>query len=311
MGEVWDFSLGSIYQFCCYIMQLQLQPHKPVFVELPITKIEKDSDQPRRNLGEKYDEHRLKTSIKDYGIEEPLKVSEKEPGRFIIMDGHRRFTCAQNLGLKTIPCRVYPRMQIGEFEARRFQMQNNRKPWKPLERAQSINRIKMGLGFKTLKELAQFLYMSESTVGYSLALRDVRVDYTDLMEKHQLNQSYRNEFLKLKDKLRKIRTFEVDQIVEIVFEKVKQGTIKNAKEFRVLKRIFLRATANSAELYQFLKNPDMTIKELDQRTVHSGSSILIEQLIQKIAEKRKDGISFSTQEKNFLKQLQILITKVI
>ncbi len=292
-------------------MELQLQHHKPVFMELPIAKIEKDSDQPRRNLGEKYDEHRLKTSIKDYGIEEPLKVSEREPGRFIIMDGHRRFTCAQSLGLKTIPCRIYPRMHEGEFEARRFQMQNNRKPWKPLERAQSINRIRNGLGFKTLKDLAEFLYMSQSSVGYSLALRDIRVDYTDMMEKYKLNQSYRTEFLKLKDKLRKIRTFEVDQIVEIIFDKVAHQVIKNAKEFRVLKRTFLRANANSSELYQFLKNPDMTTKELEQRALQSGSSLLIEQLIQKITEKRKDGISFSTKEKDCLKQLQILITKVI
>ncbi len=290
---------------------MNIQQHKPVFAELPIAKIEKDKDQPRRNLGEKYDEKRLRTSINDYGIEEPVKVSEVHPGRYVIMDGHRRFTCAKELGLKTVPCRIYPGMAEGEFEARRYQMQNNRKPWKPLERAQSINRIRTGMGFKTLKDLAEFLYASPSSIGYSLALRDVRVDYTDLMEKYQLNQSYRTEFVKLKDKLRKIRTFEVDQIVEIIFEKAKVGVIKNAKELRVLKHAFLRATGNASELYQFLKNPAMTTAELKQRTMHNGFSILIEQLIQRIAEKRKDGMAFSSQEKDFLKQLQTLITKAL
>lgn len=290
---------------------MQLQHYKPVYAELPLAKVEKDGEQPRRNLEINHDERRLKTSIKDYGIEEPLKVSEKEPGRYVIMDGHRRYTCAQILGFKTVPCKIYPKMGAGEFEARRFQMQTNRKPWKPLERAQSINRIRTGLGFSKVKDLAQFLYMSESSIGYSLALRDVRVDYTDLMEKYDLNQSYRTEFLKLKEKIRKIRTYEVDSIVQIIFEKIHVGIIKNAKELRVLKRIFLRGTANAPHIAQFLKNQDMTIRELEQRTVHSGSSLLIEQLIQKITEKKKDGISFSTQEKDFLKQLQILITKVV
>ncbi len=62
------------------------------------------------------------------------------------------------------------------------------------------------------------------------------------MERYDLPETYRVEFLRLKPKLRKVRDLEVDAITRILFEKVKCGILKNAKAGdRVTDEVFGRA----------------------------------------------------------------------
>lgn len=288
-----------------------MERHKFTFKELPINQVERDPNQPRRDFGTDGDENRLLTSIEEYGIEQPIIVSEVEDNRYIILDGHRRYICAQKLGFETVPCRVYPKLASGEFESRRYEIQNNRRPWKPLERSEALQRIKNYLRFETNKELASHLHISEAVIANSLQLGKEKWDYLELMAKYGLSESYQIEFVRLKPKIRKVREFEVDDVIKKLFEKVQHKVIRSAKDFRKLGRVFLRATANEAEIYHFLTDPDMTINELEQRTVHSGFSLLIEQLIQKIGSKRQDGEAFTSQEKTFLNQLAEILQKTL
>lgn len=280
-----------------------------VFKEIEVEKIEQDADQPRKDFGTRGDENRLLVSIRDIGVQQPITVTEYEAGRFRIIDGHRRHICAQRLGLKKVPCLVEPKMSEGELELRRFEIQNNRRPWKPLERSEALARIKACKGFRTNKELAKALHMSESLVGNSLNLRKQKLEYLEMMERFDLSESYRIEFVRLKPKLRKIKDLEVEQIIRILFDRVQHQVIKSAKDFRKLGRIFLRATANEEELHKFLNDPDMRVSELEQRTIQSGFSLAIEQIIQKVSGKRKNAVAFSSQEKAFLLQLRDLLNK--
>lgn len=287
-------------------------PHSEfVFKELPLDQIQRDPDQPRKDFGTEGDANRLMLSIKELGIQQPLAVSKIDENRYTILDGHRRYICAQKIQLPTVPCRIYPKLNEGEFERIRFEIQNNRRPWKPLERSEALERIKSSNNFKTNKELSAYLHLSESLIGNSLQIRRQKMEYLSLMEKHDIQESYRVEFVRLKPKIRKIKEFEIDEIIRILFERVEHGVIGSAKEFRKLGRIFLRATANEAELYRFLSDSDMTVTELDQRTLQSGFSLVIEELIQKIGLKRQDGAAFSSQEKSFLLQLKELLNKVL
>lgn len=281
-----------------------MKGHEAIFKQIPLDQIQRDPDQPRKDFGTDGDENRLWVSIKDLGVQQPLAVSEMGDGKYIILDGHRRYICAQRLKLKSVPCRVYPKMDIGEFELIRFEIQNNRRPWKPLERSEAIERIKTAKRFDSNADLATFLHLSTSLVSNSLQLRKQKLEYIEMMESYDLAESYRIEFVRLKPKIRKVRNFEADEIIRIIFSKVQCNVIKSAKDFRKLGRIFLRATANEEELYQFLSNPDMTVTELDQNTLQSGFSLLIEELIKKIGSKKKDGIEFSSEEKTFLTQLK-------
>lgn len=245
-----------------------------IFKELPLTKIEQDQDQPRKDFGTDGDENRLFTSIRDIGIQQPIAVSQVDVNRYVILDGHRRCICAQRAGLNTVPCRIYGKMPVGEFERLRFEIQNNRRDWKPLERSEALNRIKTSKGFNTNRELAEFLHLSETVIGASLQIRAQKLEYINLMEKHELPESYRVEFVRLKPRIRKIKDLEQSKIIEILFEKVQCKVLKNAKDFRKVGKIFQRAHHNEEAIYKFLNDPDMTVDELDQHTIQSGSSLL-------------------------------------
>lgn len=275
--------------------------------ELPIGSVERDPNQPRKDFGTDGDTNRLLVSIQQNGIEEFIKVSEYEPGKYIILDGHRRYICAKKLGFAHVPCRVYPKMSSEEFELRRYEMQNNRRDWRPGERAEAIERIRNNGTFSSNKQLADTMHISESTVANSLLIRRQHVEYLSLMERYGLPQSYRVEIVKLKGKLRRIGDYEVDDIIINLFERVQNKVITNSKDFRALKRIFRRGTGNAAEIIRYLDNPEMTVYELEQRTLQSGFSLHIEELINDIAHKRQNGIKFSQQETLFMQQLREIL----
>ncbi|OGJ64059.1 hypothetical protein A3C37_01160 [Candidatus Peribacteria bacterium RIFCSPHIGHO2_02_FULL_53_20] len=226
-----------------------------------------------------------------------------------IIDGHRRHIAARGLGMKTVPCRTYTKLPKGELERIRFEVQNNRREWKPLERSEALNRIKDQKGFKTNKELADCLGLSTTLIFFSLQLRKQTMEYLGLMEKYDLEDTYRVEFIRLKQKLRRIKDLEVNDITIILFKKVKSDVIRSAKEFRQLRKIFLRAHLNENELYEFLTNPDMSVPELEARTVQSGPSLLVEKLLLELGKIFQEGSDVSHQDAVTYMQLRDFLLK--
>lgn len=276
--------------------------------DLPIEQIERDQHQPRKGLkDEGNEESRLLHSIREIGVQQPLTVMKVEENRYIIIDGHRRYICMKNLGKKTVPCRIIAKLPKGELERLRFEIQNNRKEWRPLERSDALERIKDEKGFKTNRELANFLGMSEPLICLSLKLRKQTMENIGLMERYQLPETYRVEFLRLQPKLRKIGDIEADIITEILFQKVKSGVLKNAKAFRKLRKIFLKAHMNEQQIHEFLTNPDATVEDLEKRTVQAGPSVLVEKLTVELGEIFQKGSKIAEQDSTLYIQLRDLL----
>lgn len=280
--------------------------HNTVFKELPIRLIELDSNQPRKEYGSPFEQEKLTRSIQQFGLQEPIMVTQKDENRYIIIDGHRRYLCLKELGLEHVMCQVYPELDDGELEVRRYEKQNNRKGWKPMEKSNSLSRAKTKLGIRN-EELAKLLNLSKTTVSASLQLREQKLEYLELMQEYKLKEVYRMEFVRLQPKLRKIRNFEVPDIIKILFEKVKHKVIRNAKDFRKIQKIFARAAANEEEICKFLSDPDTTVSELDRDTIQSGFSLHILQLIEEIKQKRKTGIPFDEKERGIITELKKLL----
>lgn len=280
-----------------------------VFRDLPLEQIEHDPDQPRKDFGVEADNNRLLVSLKEIGMQQPIVVVQVGEKRYKIIDGHRRHIGAKELGLTTVPCRIFAKLPKGELERFRFEIQNNRREWKPLERSEALELIKNAKGFRTNRELAECLGLSETTVYFCLQLRKQRLEYIGLMEKYELPETYRFEFINLKPKIRKIRDFEVSDIATILFKKSKHGVIKTAKSFRKLKKIFLRAHLNEKELYTFLSDPDMTVDDLVERTVQSGPSLLVEKLLLELGNIFQKGTDIPEQEEARYVQLRDFLIK--
>lgn len=283
----------------------------PYFQDLSLDELACDPNQPRKDFGTEGDANALMQNIAETGIEVPLAVMVVAPDRYIILDGHRRYKCAQKLKLPTVPCRVYEKLSPADTERKRYNIQNNRRPWRPLERSNAIERIKEAAGLRSEKEVAEFLGLSISVVNCSLRLRREKMEYIEMMERYNLAQAYRDEFLKLRPKIFKIGTFEADDIIGIIFKKIEDGVITSSKDLRTLKRFFIRDAVNEDALEFFLSDPVMRVSQLERHAVQNGFSFLVDQLVKKIAESLQYGKEFTPQERPILIQLRDLLNKVI
>lgn len=287
-----------------------MQEQELTFAWLPIEQVEQDSSQPRKNIPTEESEQslkRLQDSIEKHGMRDPIKVVRIDDKRYKLIDGHRRHTCAGRAKWTKVPCVIYPKMSSGELSILRYQLQNNRRNWKPAEKSNALYSIKTENGIKTNKELAQRVILSVTAVSNSLLIRDQKVEYLELMEKFQLPESYRIEFVRLKSKLRKIKNLEIDTIIIKIFEKVKNNVIRSAKEFRKIAKIFSRATANEEELYNFLTDPDATVTDLDMKTVQSGFSLLLEQILQALLSRKKNAVPYSSKDQVIIDHIKKVI----
>jgi len=87
------------------------------------------------------EDERLLASIEDYGVLEHFAVAEMQPDIYQIIDGHRRYRCAEKLALPSVPCRVHTDLTSGDRAVLRFHLQTKRKPWTATESAAARKRV--------------------------------------------------------------------------------------------------------------------------------------------------------------------------
>lgn len=264
-----------------------MKEYRTIYMLIDIEHLQTDPDQPRKIV--EVDKAML-NSIKSYGIQYPpvvVKISEK---LYKILDGHRRHMAAGELGMKQIWCKVYldPLTPLEE-EIIRYQAQNVRRNWTPSERGNSIFRIQQQGKLKQT-DIATLLKISATIVTNSVNIRNLKQDYSEKFYKYGLNESFKLEFVRLRPKLIKIKNFQIPYIETVIFEKIQRKIIKSSKEVRKLGRVFSRATANEKELFNFLSDPDMTVNDLDNKTIVSGFSFKVLQLTEDLKARRAKGM---------------------
>lgn len=279
--------------------------------DLPIGVVECDGEQPRRDLDTEIMVANLKPSIAHHGIQQPITVTEYKTGKYRIIDGHRRYKCAKDLGFTLIPCLIYPDLDPGEMEVRRYEMQNLRRPWKPLERSDAFLRMKEKLGFRSIREMAEYIGISEGSVANYLELRNQQLHLLSRFEKNNLGESYQTEIVRLKPHLCKVGDFEANEIIDNIMERIVNDKIRNSKEIRVLKSAFIRIDLYADLIANYLQNPDMKLRELEEQILRTGFSWNVQKVVADIAKKKSKGEKLTEKEQNALKQLRKLIEEVL
>lgn len=133
--------------------------------EIPVQKILPDENQPRKYFAaDKM--YQIKKSIEKHGIISPLTVEDIGGGKYLLIDGERRFRAAMDLGLKKVPCMVEePRNEV-DRAIRQFQIQEFHEEWTPIEKAMSILSLSKALG-KDMRDTCKILNVgSRETARY-------------------------------------------------------------------------------------------------------------------------------------------------
>lgn len=130
---------------------------------LPVDKIIKNELNPREEAGFKPDElEGLRESIRTHEILDPVIVTPYDE-LYKLIDGERRYTCAQLEGIKEIPAYVVPQMSSHDEVVTMFNLHMQRRGWAFAEQLAAIKRLIAENGHKPHEELATELGMSERT----------------------------------------------------------------------------------------------------------------------------------------------------
>ena len=145
--------------------------------ELALNLIDRDPNQPRVN----FDEERLNElceSIKTYGVLSPILVRPgKNPGRYHLIAGERRFRAATKAGLQTIPALIDQDADTSGSRTLAMQLVENlqRADLSSLERAHAIGALKDTYNL-SVRDVAERLGVSKSMVQRSLEILELPDD---------------------------------------------------------------------------------------------------------------------------------------
>lgn len=172
-----------------------IEEERSKLIEINIEDIVANEAQPRKN----FDQEELKdlaSSIKKYGIIQPLLLKKKED-KYEIIAGERRFRAAGLAGLERVPAIV---KDISDDESSRIAIIENiqRKDLNPVEEAMSYKHL-LDSQDLTQKELADEIGKSRQYIGNTIRLLNLDPRVLKLLEEEKISTSHGKKLLSIKD----------------------------------------------------------------------------------------------------------------
>jgi ParB family chromosome partitioning protein len=208
-----------------------------------ITSISANPDQPRRTFDDQA-LNELADSIKQHGVLQPLLVSPKGAGQYVIIAGERRWRASKLAGLDKVPAIVRTAEELEQLE---LAMVENiqRVDLAPLEQAATISRLHE-LFHISMEEISKRLGKAPSTVANILRLLQLPPAAQEALQSGRITEGHARAVLALKDY--------PEQQQQLLLLIQKQGwSVRQAEQFVV-------ATKSDA------KSPDKAEKRTAEKT---------------------------------------------
>ena len=225
----------------------------------------------------------LKESIQKLGILVPLDVyprnanktdSRKDP--FVLLDGERRWRCAKELGLVSVPVIIVEQPDDAQNILTMFHIHNVREGWQLMPTALKLQQLMDMLGEENERKLAELTKLTISTIRRCKSL----LTYADKHQSMMLappSERYKADFFidlnrfrlpARQDRLAPWRRRRDVRCVDIMIKKYDDGIIKAVTEFRQLASIYRgaqrveRVDEFEEELDRFLSDHEMSISDI-------------------------------------------------
>ena len=152
---------------------------------VPISDLNRNPYQPRQNFKEDKLEE-LANSIRKNGIIQPIavRVSKKEPGKYEIVAGERRWLAAQKAGLHKIPVTI---LDLSDVESLEVAIVENiqRDDLNPVEEAKGYKRLNEEFKYDH-ESISKLMSKSRSHISNSLRLLTLPIDVISMLEEGTL-----------------------------------------------------------------------------------------------------------------------------
>jgi ParB family transcriptional regulator, chromosome partitioning protein len=242
---------------------------------LPTDRLKANPHNPRM-LFDREDLHVLRESINRVGILVPLTVyREKATGNYVILDGQRRWMCAQDVELSTIPVNEVAEPTLVQNIVTMFQIHKLRKDWELMPTALKLELLMRELGEKKEKRLAELTGLDEAVVVRCKKLLSYNRRYQDTMLDADPAKRVKADFfielyaVRNDREVRKFLWFNKDKFTDDMLKKVDAKGIKSVTDFRIVKQYInnavkaKRVSAISKRLQEFAAQPSLTPDHLN------------------------------------------------
>lgn len=238
--------------------------------ELPANSLKPNPHNPRM-LFDRRDMSTLHDSIKRVGILVPLTVyREAHSGDYVILDGQRRWICAQDLDVKKVPVNEVAEPSLVQNIVTMFQIHKLRKDWELMPTALKLEVLMRELKEKNPRRLSELTGLEEAVVVRCKKLLSYSKKYQDMMlvadpERRTKADFFIELYAVRNDRaVRKFRWFKKNQFTDAMLRKFEAKGLKAVTDFRLVKEHINNAIKSgnrsqiSKRLKEFADDPALT-----------------------------------------------------
>jgi ParB family chromosome partitioning protein len=164
--------------------------------KLPIDSLIPNPQQPRHHF-DKESLQELSQSIKQYGILQPLIVTEGQAANYEIVAGERRWRAAQLIGLDKVPVIIRSTKELERLEIALVE-NVQRVDLSPLEQAASMERLHQQFSL-SYSIIAKRLNKALSTINNMVRLLQLPPNAQEALQKQTITEGHARQILSLKD----------------------------------------------------------------------------------------------------------------
>lgn len=238
-------------------------------------------------------------NISNVGILVPLTVYEKAKakGKYVILDGQRRWICAQKVGLTTVPANIVAEPSTFQNIVTMFQIHKLRSDWELMPTALKVKVLIEDMKESNDKKLAELTGMDEAVVTRCKKLLTFEDRYQDMMLDPNPDERWGADFfIELyavrNDRIvNKFTWFKKVPFTDAMIKKKVAGGMKAVTDFRTIKQHISNASkANkvdelSKRFREFTHEPMLTVNHLEIEGV--GVSAQVKRMAKDIVKLRQ------------------------
>ncbi|HEV8458969.1 MAG TPA: ParB/RepB/Spo0J family partition protein [Methylomirabilota bacterium] len=241
---------------------------------IPTADLEPNPHNPRR-LFDPEPLNTLRESIAKVGILVPLTVYwSKSRKTWVILDGQRRWICAQKLRLKTVPANEVAEPSLVQNIVTMFQIHKLREDWELMPTALTLDILMSALKERRDARLAELTGLDRAVVVRCKKLLSFPKKYQDMMLDSDPDKRVKADFFielyaVLRDRtVRRMTWFRPDTFTSKMLRRYSEGGLKSVTDFRKIKQHIntaVRAGKTKVitdRLAQFADEPRLPVEHL-------------------------------------------------
>lgn len=237
----------------------------------------------------------LRQSIERVGILVPLTVYlEARRKRLVILDGQRRWMCAQEIGLEEVPVNQVAEPSLVENIVTMFQIHKFRADWELMPTALKVDLLMKEVGDRNNARLAELTGLDEAVITRCKKLISYDKEFQDLMLDPDPDKRIKADFfIELYPVIhdREISHFEwfsKNKFIRRMLEKYLRAprTIRSVTDFRLVKQHIANARRVGAvdefsrrlrEFFEVHESP-LSHLEIEEANIHAGANAIVKKI---------------------------------